>query len=569
MSQGMEILPLRGEEGTRAAPRPRAGRRAIDRLARALAVLTGVLSGRVVRRLRQRRYARLIRRSRLFVPEFYLAQCAGDRRAQRDPVRHYLETGAAAGLDPNPFFDTHFYLERHPDVVAAGKNALVHYIRYGAGQGRRTSPLFDTEYYLARNPQSATSGLLALAHYLEHGQAAGLVATRPTARRMVPDLLEWAAEHDRSAARRVLVVDHRMLTPDHDSGSVRMLAIVRLLRDLGHDVTFVSDSEDRHHGEGEAALTSLGVEVLYGYAELLGHLLAAGHRYGTALLSRPDVARRYLPLVRAHALWAKIVYDTVDLHWIRHQRSAELTGDPATLAAAARYRTLELLNATSSDLTLAITDEERDILARQVPDAPVDVLPNIHECAPSSVPWRERRGLIFIGGFEHLPNVDAVEWFVAQILPLVRERLPEAVFHVVGSKAPQRIHRLSSPAVQVHGYVADPSPLFHAARVFVSPLRYGAGMKGKIGQSMGLGLPVVTTSIGAEGMGLVDGTNALVVDDPAAFAEAVARLHEDELLWSRIGRAATAHLRERFSAEAVRSRVSRILGPGPAPGSAT
>jgi len=372
-------------------------------------------------------------------------------------------------------------------------------------------------------------------------------------------LLDRAAEFaDAGRARRVLVVDRRMPTPDRDSGSVRMLAVLKLLRGIGHEVTFVSDSEERMPGY-EAPVRNLGVEVLYGRASAARHLSASGPDYGCAILSRPEVAERFAYLVRAHALRARLVYDSVDLHWVRLERAAEVSGDPRDRAQAERYRQLEGLACASADLTLAVTPEERATLEREWPGLSVEVLPNIHEVVARAPPWSERRDLMFIGGFEHKPNVDGVEWFAGEVLPLIRKSLPGVAFDVVGNKSKKKVARLASAAVRVHGYVPDAAPFFERCRVFVSPLRYGAGMKGKIGQSMGRGLPVVTTSVGAEGMMLVDGENALVAGDPAAFAAAVVRLYRDELLWSRLSRNGIEHVREHFGEEAALRRMKEIF----------
>jgi SAM-dependent methyltransferase/glycosyltransferase involved in cell wall biosynthesis len=523
--------------------------------------------------LRRRKYARLIRRARVFQPDFYLAQCPPDASARRDPIAHYLLRGAKAGLDPNPFFDTSFYTARYPD--AAAKNPLVHYLRYGAKEGRATSARFDTAYYLAHNPDVSRSGLNPLTHYLETGIHEGRAAHPPEPRRPTPSdpqkpapsdpLTDAAAFADPAQARRILVVDRRVLTPDQDSGSVRMFAVLSLLRRLGHPVTFATDSAERLERQ-EEAIGRLGVDVLLGRQATLAHLATSGHEYGFALLSRPETARDYLMAVRALALRAKVVYDTVDLHWVRFQRASEVTGDRGAALEAERFRGLERANVVCSDVTLTVTPQEREILMREVPEARVEVLPNIHRCLASTRPWATRRDLMFLGGYEHVPNVDAVEWFVERILPRVRRALPEVVFQVVGSKVPDRLRRLESQAVRIVGYVADLGPLFESSRVFVSPLRYGAGMKGKIGQSMSHGLPVVTTSVGAEGMMLVDGENAMVADDPDAFADAVVRVYSEEPIWSRLARASVAHVQAHFSDDVVLRQLRSIFGEAVPPG---
>jgi glycosyltransferase involved in cell wall biosynthesis len=262
-------------------------------------------------------------------------------------------------------------------------------------------------------------------------------------------------------------------------------------------------------------------------------------------------------VVRALAPQAKVIFDTVDLHWVRLTRAAEVTQDRTLLKEAERFRRMELACVAESDLTLAITEQERSTILAELPGADVVVIPNIHAVQSRIRPLDGRRDLLFIGGYGHAPNVDAVQWFVAEILPRIRARLPDVRFHVVGSTPPEELRRLASGGVCVAGYVPDVAPYFEGSRVFVSPLRYGAGMKGKIGQAMSFGLPVVTTSIGAEGMRLVHGEHALVEDEPAAFANAVVRLYESPALWGSLSEASWRHLERHFS----ESAVEQILAP--------
>jgi glycosyltransferase involved in cell wall biosynthesis len=565
-----ELREIKGSRAWRIARAVDSLRRVPRRLGHGGAVILQILYWAATLQLRSglrgRKYARLIRRSGLFKPDFYLSQLPDPKVARRDPIWHYVTHGAAAGLDPNPLFDGSWYADRYPDVRGPGKNPLVHYIRKGEREQRRPSASFDPGYYTARYPDVPVSGMGPLAHYLAWGMRANRVSLpgteedpSVTARALSDGVLARAEALVRPGGPpRVLVVDHRILTPDQDSGSVRMFAIVKLLRALGHEVTFVADIPDRLP-RYEEDLRRLGVEVVIGAGDALAHLAAEGHRYRIAILSRPEVAQRYLVPVRAYAIHAAIIYDTVDLHWVRMLRAAEITGDSALRRQAERFKVIETVGAACVDRVLAITPKERDALVEAVPGARVDVVPNVHSVRPCSSGWAERKGLMFIGGFEHTPNVDAVEWFVAEVLPLIRRRLPNVVLQVVGSKAPESIRRLASEHVHVAGYVPDPAPFFDGSRVFVSPLRYGAGMKGKIGHAMSHGLPVVTTSIGAEGMLLADGENALVADAADAFAAAVVRLHEDELLWSRLARAAARHVEEHFSEDVVRARLAAIV----------
>jgi glycosyltransferase involved in cell wall biosynthesis len=510
--------------------------------------------------LRVCKYAWLIRRSRLFDAEFYRTQCPSDSLARRSPVFHYLLRGAARGLDPNPFFDTSYYLEHYPYSGANGKNPFIHFLRHGTRERRVPSARFEIADYLARRRESAATQPDPLSQYAAPTAEAGqpLLGHTTMSRAVRAGLGRAGGFEDGSRARRVLVVDRRIPTPDRDSASVRMFAILRLLRQLGHEVTFVSDDGGWGHRD-KVRVRRLGVDVLHGFGATAKHLASHGHEYGVALLSTPQAAERYLMAVRAYALRARVIYDTVDLHWVRLGRAAAVTGDPQAATEAVRYRRLERLHTACADLTLTVTPEEREVLLSEAPGARVEVLPNIHASEGTSRPWGARRDLMFIGAFSHAPNVDAVEWFVEEILPLVHDRLPGLVFRVVGSDPPKRIRRLASSTVRVLGHVPAARRVFDASRVFVSPLRYGAGMKGKIGQSMSYGLPVVTTSIGAEGMKLEDGENALVADGPAAFADAVVRLTTDEELWTRLSNAALHHVERHFSERKALERLVELF----------
>ncbi|BCT68964.1 glycosyltransferase [Nitrosospira sp. NRS527] len=356
----------------------------------------------------------------------------------------------------------------------------------------------------------------------------------------------------------VLVIDLRIPTPDQDSGSVRMYAILRLLVEMGFRITFVSDSEE-HLPHYREALEKQGIGILYGSGAAHKHLAAVGGKYHFVLLSRPETAFRYLPHVRAYALYSQVIYDTVDLHWVRFEREMLISGDRALVDAIASFRHIELFNCTCADLVLAITDDEKDHLLAEQPDAKVTVLPNIHEIFFPKTPFAQRRGILFIGGFWHKPNEDAVIFFVRNIFPRIRERIPDVVFYIIGSNMPSSVESLRSANVAPLGFVPDAAPYFESCRIFVAPLRFGAGMKGKVGHSISYGLPIVATRIGAEGMGLRHEKHLLIADDPDDFADLVVRLYNDETLWYRLSTAALTHLDTNYSLAAARKRMIEIF----------
>lgn len=365
-------------------------------------------------------------------------------------------------------------------------------------------------------------------------------------------------ERDRFAKRRMLFVDARMLTPDQDSGSVRTLALLELAVAAGTRVTFLGDNLE-HREPYVSQLQQAGVEVLFApYVTSVTDVIAKrGHEFDIVVLARHYVAARHLDAVRQFAPQALAVFDTVDLHFLRAERLAELEGGNGAAAARAR-RDDEVALIRKADVTIVVSPVERDVLKEMAPGARILLLSNIHEPMPGGKPFAEREGLVFIGGFEHPPNVDAVAWYAREVLPKLRERLPGVTTYLVGSKAPATVRALAAPDVVVTGYVPDVAPFFTGCRVSISPLRYGAGVKGKVNLAMSYGMPVVATSPSVEGMHLRDGEDVLVADDAEAFATAVVRLYQDEVLWNRLAANGVANIRRHFSRERAAAALDEL-----------
>jgi GT2 family glycosyltransferase len=380
--------------------------------------------------------------------------------------------------------------------------------------------------------------------------------------------LPHAAASAPRAARRlqgervVLMIDNYVPEPDHDSGSNKNFQIIKLLRELGNHVVFFPDN---YHASQPYTddLQQLGVEVLYhidGGSPRDVRLRDALALADVVWIGRPDVFSKY------RSFWADrpalpVVYDTHDLHYVRLARELELRGDAVTVAERrqqARTKELELEIARAVDVTLAITDIEKRILESEGVDN-VQVFPNIHVARSRASGFEHTEGLLFIGGYNHVPNVDAAEWLIDAIMPLIWDDFPSLNVTLLGSNPSERVWRLAADRrVHVTGFIHDVAPFFQSARVFVAPLRYGAGLKGKIGQSLEFGLPVVTTTIGAEGFDFVDGHDALIADEPQAFADAVKRLYADRMLWTRMSAASSAKLAPFLPARA-KERLAAIV----------
>lgn len=367
--------------------------------------------------------------------------------------------------------------------------------------------------------------------------------------------------------RQVLVIDALTPRPDRDSASLRLVNLIALLQQEGAHVCFIAADAGLVPGY-TPALQGMGVEVWHApFVKGLPQFLRQhGGRFARVLVCRHYVADALLPLLRKHAPQARVIFDTVDLHYLRERRGAQTLGDAVLLRQSQATQALELAVMQAADTTLVVSTVEREELARQAPAVHVEILSNLHQPGGAGAAFQARRDLLFVGGFHHPPNVDAVVWFAHAIFPLVRAQLPQVQLHIVGIAPPPPIQALASqPGILVHGHVPDLLPLLEGSRIALAPLRYGAGVKGKINQAMAHGLPVVATTLAVEGMHLRDGLDVLVADTPQAFAAAVVRLHGDARLWQQLAANGIDNVQRHFSLDAARATVRRVFFDEPTP----
>lgn len=379
-----------------------------------------------------------------------------------------------------------------------------------------------------------------------------------------PSALDFALAPERCAShrrgRRVLIVDADFPHVDRDSGSLRMFNMLLLLRELGCHVLFWASGASERDDDARM-LERHGVEIVLApsRAAALRWWYAHGESVDLVLLSRLPIAKASLRLARRYASQARLIFDTVDLHFLRVARGAALRHDHEQAAWAEQLRRTELELMQSVDLTLVVSDYERTLLRELVPAVDVRVLSNVHEVHGRGQAFHQRSGLLFLGNFEHEPNIDAARWLIDEIIPRLRKRLAGTTLHIVGYGSGEALAGDACDDVQVHGFVADLEPILAGVKLALAPLRYGAGVKGKINMAMSHGVPIVTTTIGAEGMGLVDGRDALIADAADAFADAIAQGYVDESLWTGLSDRGLENVRLHFSPEAARTVLRQIL----------
>lgn len=370
---------------------------------------------------------------------------------------------------------------------------------------------------------------------------------------------------DRAKGKKVvLFVDYEVPAYDRYAGSLTMHMYIKLLVELGFKVVFLADNLYRKEPYA-SRLQQEGVEVIYGPFSFDSWIKENGRHIRFAWLSRPNIAVKYLKSLRRHSS-AKILYYIQDLHYVRTMRSYEIKKKPELLKEAGQWKKLEFRVIEGSDVILSLSDNESAIIRGHFPGKNVQTIPLFfygdHELKRKTVGFEDRAGLIFVGGFGHDPNVDAVLYFVEEIFPAIQRSLPDIKLYVVGSNPPEKIKGLESDSIKVTGFVEDIGPYLEAARVMVAPLRYGAGVKGKIISGMLYGAPVVTTSVGNEGLDLKDGFECMLGDGGDGFASKVIRLYTDKELWEKVSSNANKYLGVHFSKDRAKDILNTIFEDG-------
>jgi O-antigen biosynthesis protein len=340
----------------------------------------------------------------------------------------------------------------------------------------------------------------------------------------------WA--RDRSKEKKtILVIDHYVPEFDKDAGSRTVFQYLEILVELGYNVKFLSDNFYKSEPY-TTILQQKGIEVLHGsfYANNWQQWILDNQQFiHFVLLNRPHISIKYIDFLKKK-IKAKILYYGHDLHYVRELEEYALTKDESKKKTSAEWKKKEFRLFEKSDVILTPTSKEKELIKADLPDKVIEVMPAFFypEIAKPITDFNARKGLLFVGGFVHTPNVDAVEWFVNKVLPLVQKQIPDIQLFVVGSNTPDRIKQLASDNVIIKGFLSDDhlQELYRSVRMAVMPLRYGAGLKGKTVEAMVKALPLVSTSFGIEGMPGIDSI-LQANDTEESFANAILSSYND------------------------------------------
>ncbi len=362
--------------------------------------------------------------------------------------------------------------------------------------------------------------------------------------------------------RRALVIDARAPRPGHDAGSNAILSHMRALQGLGYAVSFAAADE---MGEAQAGTPQPGLDPAPGvhrcaapfYASVEEVLRRQAGCFDVVYLHRAGIAERYLGLARQHQPAARLVFAVADLHHLRLARQADIQRRPELAVESRRLKLVECTAAWQADAVVTHSDEEARLLREAVPGVRVHTVP--WAVRPAASPARPGAGIGFVGHYGHAPNLDAAHFLVEQVMPLVWREDPTIEGHLLGSEPPAGVAALAGPRVHVPGHRPDLAAALSGLRLTVAPLRFGAGVKGKVLDSLAAGVPCVMTPVAAEGLALGPDLQALVATDPQGLAALILRVHHDDALHGAAALAGLELIRSRHAEACVQDALARAL----------
>jgi O-antigen biosynthesis protein len=361
---------------------------------------------------------------------------------------------------------------------------------------------------------------------------------------------------------KILIISETYPMINYASGDLRFFNIIKSLS-LSHDVVIaarkhalqIKEYGESHFSNAIEDLERLGVRYTDDPINQIKN-----NKFNVIYFEFYYTAKKYIPFVRVFQPSATIVVDTVDVHYRRFEQQASITNQKSDYFHAHKIKKIELKTYSKSDLVIAVTNEDSCFLKNEKVKSSVCVIPNIHVIPPHDISFKKTPySLLFIGGFRHEPNVDGIIYFIKEIFPCIRNRLPRVHINIIGSHPPDSLKKLTGNGINVLGFVTDIETYLRKTMVSVAPLRFGAGMKGKVGEAMSYGLPVVSTTTGVEGFGLTHGVHALVEDNPDGFGKHVVNLLTNDSLYNEISINGRNFIKDNYSDISINKRINDIF----------
>lgn len=366
-----------------------------------------------------------------------------------------------------------------------------------------------------------------------------------------------------NVSRKALVLDAETPQPDKNAGGYAALQEIQLLQSLGFKCTFAPMDAlcvDKY----TQGLQRKGVQCLYNpyVSSINDYIQGYGFQFDLIYVTRYQVAKNSIAVIRKFAPQAKVILMIADLHFLRQIRSALYNRDEDELSVAIQTREDELAVMQKVDLVLTYSDIERAvIISHNLASSTVSKAPWVCNSRSVVSPFNKRGDIAFLGGFRHPPNLEAVLWFINKVMPLLILELPDVQFCIYGSDIPQELidYSKSNKHVVIKGWVADITTVFDTCRVFVAPLQSGAGIKGKVISALASGVPSVLSPIAAEGIPIVERFHSVIAMTPLQWVKEIVYLYTCEAAWSAMSAAAHALASDQYSFEKAQGEMQLIL----------
>lgn len=348
--------------------------------------------------------------------------------------------------------------------------------------------------------------------------------------------------------------------PNKDAGSYAAIKEIELMQSLGFKVTFIPENL-AYFGKYTDRLQRMGIEVLYApfYTSINEILNTRLQEMDAVYITRYKVAEKYLDRIKQSG--TKIIFNNADLHFLREMRAALRNGrDESALENALKTREHELKVCAAVDAVLTYNLTEHAVITSHILEAEkLHLAPWVLEAKQQGPAFAQRQGISFLGNYHHKPNIEAVEYLVEQIMPLLESKRPDIKLHVFGSHMPDEFKTIDAPNVEIKGFAEHLDDVYHDYRIFVAPLLSGAGIKGKVLEAMAYGVPTVLTEVAAEGTGLTQGISTLIARTPEEWADAIIKLYDDQTLWQRFVDNQQTLVHEKYSFEHGKQRFKEIF----------
>lgn len=359
-----------------------------------------------------------------------------------------------------------------------------------------------------------------------------------------------------SGKKNILIIDTTYPAYNKDAGSFRIFQIAKILSKKFHVVFMPKKSYINN--DYSKILKNEGVECIDDKkVSIKDFLKKFGNWFKIIIVSRPKNAMIFLPLINKYCINSKIIYDNVDLHFLRLKREAKLYTQKRKflLKASKWYYGVEKRCVKDSDQIWAISEYEKNIIDKLFHPKEIEVVPIIYPIIKKNKKFKKTKNIVFVGSFNHKPNIDAVNYMIYEIWPLINKKI-DGKLVIIGSDINKANFKISDKRIILRGFVKNIEKELLEARVFVAPLRYGAGMKGKIIEAISYGIPVVTTTIGVEGINSKG--RIIVADDPKTFSDSVIKLYNNKKVWNKYNKLGK-ELSYNFSPEKVSKKLYKIL----------